>query len=220
MAIITISREFGSFGTSISQKTANELAYSCVDKEMIEKVLQQYGFVYFKEVYDYPHSIWDQITNQRNQKDVYQYIKLFSDTMLAFAKQNNIVLVGRSGFVLLNAYKDVLNVLIRAPFEVRVERTMRNMNITDEKEAAKMVRNQDSVRNSFIHTFYHAKPSDVEWFNIVVDTDKVEEDTAVRWIVEAAKHLDKQKIAPEKSAQSADIDPILQRTVIEVLQNV
>lgn len=45
MAVITISREFGSKGSEISQSVANTLGYAYVDKESIEKVMAQFGLI-------------------------------------------------------------------------------------------------------------------------------------------------------------------------------
>jgi hypothetical protein len=45
MAVMTISRELGSEGVTIAKKVAQELGYHFVDKDVIERVLDQYGFV-------------------------------------------------------------------------------------------------------------------------------------------------------------------------------
>ena len=52
MAVITVSREFGSGGDVIARNAAEALGYNFVDKEFIGKVLNQYGLVEFDKEYD------------------------------------------------------------------------------------------------------------------------------------------------------------------------
>ena len=52
MAVITISREFGSEGTAIAEKAAQALGYHLADKNSIEKILSEYGLMEFDRMYD------------------------------------------------------------------------------------------------------------------------------------------------------------------------
>ena len=52
MAVITISRKLGSMGTYIGKKLAEELGYDYVDKIRISKIMKEYGFSKFDNIYD------------------------------------------------------------------------------------------------------------------------------------------------------------------------
>ena len=212
MAIITISREFGSFGTTISQHAAQALDYAYIDKAVMEKVLDQYGLITFHRFYDSSHSFWDRLADGNKQ-----IIDVFNKTALAFSRNNRAVFVGRAGFVLMRGYENVLNVLIRSPFEQRVTNVMETLQIADREEAAALVLQHDNARESYLNTFYKANSNDAASFHLVIDTSLIPPQTAEKWIVEAAKLVEQRKIDPQKSTESIVSDTVLQGTVDKVL---
>lgn len=115
MGVITISRQIGSEGTFIAKQVAEQLGgLSFVDKQDIEKVMHEYGFSGFDEVYDSLPTFWERFDQHR-----YRTVDFLLAVMRAFAKVGNVVMLGRGGFGLLQGYTDVLNVRIKAPLEVR-----------------------------------------------------------------------------------------------------
>ena len=213
MAVITMSRELGTGGGLISQMVVNSINYHLVDKETIGKVLSQFGLLSFNKVYDSTHSVWSLFDS-----DYRELVKQLNKTILAFAKLDNTVIIGRGGFVVLKDYQNVLNVLLRAPLEHRVRNAMQTEQISDIREAEKIVRHSDEVRESFLQTFYNVNANSAQFFSLVIDTSRVPLHMAARWIMEAAQEIDRQKIPPERSSLKADIDPVLLRTVREVLE--
>ena len=212
MAFITISREFGSLGTTIGQDIAKSLNYTFIDKTVFEKVLERYGVLAFHENYASPHDFWERLTD--GNKDV---TALFNKTILEFSRVNNAVFLGRAGFVLLHEYKNVLHVMIKAPFEKRVSNIMESMHISDREAAAEMVMKNDHARISYIKSFYKANPNDAAWFDLVIDTACIPPSTAGKWIAEAAGILGGKKIDPEKSTLSIESDEIMQKVVSDIL---
>ena len=213
MAVITISRELGTGGGLISQMVVNSINYHLVDKETIGKVLSQFGLLSFNKVYNSTHNVWSLFDS-----DYRELVKQLNKTILAFAKLDNTVIIGRGGFVVLKDYQNVLNVLLRAPLEHRVRNAMQTEQISDIREAEKIVRHSDEVRESFLQTFYNVNANSAQFFSLVIDTSRVPLHMAARWIMEAAQEIDRQKIPPERSSLKADIDPVLLRTVREVLE--
>ena len=213
MAVITMSRELGTGGGLISQMVVNSINYHLVDKETIGKVLSQFGLLSFNKVYDSTHSVWSLFDS-----DYRELVKQLNRTILAFAKLDNTVIIGRGGFVVLKDYQNVLTVLLRAPLEHRVRNAMQTEQISDIREAEKIVRHSDEVRESFLQTFYNVNANSAQFFSLVIDTSRVPLHMAARWIMEAAQEIDRQKIPPERSSLKADIDPVLLRTVREVLE--
>jgi Cytidylate kinase len=184
-----------------------------VDKETIGKVLSQFGLLSFNKVYNSTHNVWSLFDS-----DYRELVKQLNKTILAFAKLDNTVIIGRGGFVVLKDYQNVLNVLLRAPLEHRIRNAMQTEQISDIREAEKIVRHSDEVRESFLQTFYNVNANSAQFFSLVIDTSRVPLHMAARWIMEAAQEIDRQKIPPERSSLKADIDPVLLRTVREVLE--
>ena len=54
----------------------------------------------------------------------------------------------------LQAYQNVLNIRIQAPFAYRVKNLMRIEDIRDQKVVEERILENDRVRESFIQTFY------------------------------------------------------------------
>lgn len=213
MAFITISREFGSLGTTISQNVARSLQYSYIDRTIFEKVLEKYGLVSFQDFYSSPHSFWDHLESGNKS-----LMNLFNKTILTIAKIDNTVFVGRAGFVLLHDYENVFHVLIKAPFEKRVSNVMESLHIDSRDKASSLVMQNDHARSSFIKTFYKADQNDAGWFDLVIDTDCITADAAERWIVEAAGLMAQKQIRPEKNSLTIQTDSILQMTVEDVIK--
>ncbi len=210
MAIITISREFGSKGSEVSQLVAKSLGYAYVDKETIEKVMIQYGLISFDRFYDAQHTVWGRF-DENNQ----EIITMFSKTVYEFSKIDKTVLVGRAGFILLTGYENVLHVLIRAPFEERVSNIMQAMNIGERERAKEIVLKSDQSRRTFVQTFYRADTHNTDWFNIVLDTSCIPSATAAEWIAEAAETLDKKQKHPDKTTMAIESDEVLRDVVVK-----
>ena len=213
MAVITMSRELGTGGGLISQMVVNSINYHLVDKETIGKVLSQFGLLSFNKVYNSTHNVWSLFDS-----DYRELVKQLNKTILAFAKLDNTVIIGRGGFVVLKDYQNVLNVLLRAPLEHRIRNAMQTEQIPDILEAEKVVRHSDEVRESFLQTFHNVSANSAQFFSLVIDTSRVPLHLAARWIMEAAKEIDRQSIPPERNSLNAEVDPVLLKTVREVLK--
>ncbi len=212
MAIITISRDYGSLGDLISQEVANAKGYSFVDKTMIESILSQYGMVTFGKFYDADHSIWDRLDS-----DKVNSVRMLDKTLEAFARQDNVVIRGRGGYMVLQDYDNVLNVLIKAPREHRIISTMMTLELQERKDAERVVDQNDRIRGSFLQTYYNVKADDAAYFDLVIDTRHIKAELAIKWIVEAADSLDRRKDLKGKRTLQIEVDPVLDATVRKAL---
>ncbi len=212
MAVITISRELGSGGTTISTQVAKRLGYPLIDKDLIETILKQYGMVEFDDLYQSATSIWARFDSSN-----VQLVKMLNKTILAFASRDHSVILGRGGFAILQDYVNVINVRIQAPLAERVQRLMVTENLNDYRAAEERIKENDRVRNTFIETFYHVKWDAADYFDLVLDTSRVTIPMAIDWIVSAAHELDRTKIRPGMSTREIDIDPVLAKTITDLM---
>ena len=212
MAIITISREFGSGGDAISQNVAESLGYLLVDKKLIDKVLTQYGVIYFDKIYESTHTLWE-----RYESSNQELIEMLNRTLLAFSSLDNSVILGRGSYVLLSDYPNVLNVYIRAPFDQRVSNSMKTGEAKNYTDAENLVKYKDQCRKSFLQTFYNVDSNDSTFFHLIIDTDKIPPETATKWIIEAAEAIDKKELNVYQTTNAIEIDPVLSDTVAKVI---
>lgn len=215
MSVITISREVGSGGDSIAQELAKALNYRLVDKAMLEKILKQFGFVQFAQDYEAAASYWDRMDGSR-----LDMVTTMNRVLQATASLGNVIMLGRGSFAVLGEYSNVLNVRLQAPFAARVERIMAERKLTDLATAEKIVKESDQVRASFIQSWYGLRWDVASYFNLVIDTSIVSDDTAVEWILRAREGAEKSTAEYKRSLGSLVVDDaVVLRAVREMFEN-
>ncbi len=208
MGVITISRQIGSEGTVIAKRVAEQLGLSFIDKEDIEKVMHAYGFSAFEEVYNTRPGFWERFNLQRSVT-----IDFLLTVMRAFAKVGNVVLLGRGGFGLFQGYTDILNVRLKAPLSVRLERKQKEYGTTD-IEARKALIEQELIRTSFVQTDLQYNQNDAALFDLVLDTSIVPPETASLWICDAYRQLMKKpRIDAKHTRADLVVDDVLLKLV-------
>ncbi|MFA5699307.1 MAG: cytidylate kinase-like family protein [Sphaerochaeta sp.] len=214
MAVITISRQIGSSGTYIASELAKNLKLAYADKTVIEAVMEEYGFSNFEQVYEERTSFWDRYDEQRQK-----LVRFLNATLYAFAKTQDVVILGRGGFGLFQSFTDVLNVRIKAPLELRLDRKVKEHGLSEDT-MLKALKEADSVRCSFVEHDLGFNHNDAQLFDLVIDTGIVSPATAVNWISEAYAHLKANpRIDGEYSTSALVVDEILLKTVKEYLKN-
>lgn len=212
MGVITVSRQIGSEGTFIAKRVAEQLGLSCIDKEDIEKVMHAYGFSAFEEVYNTRPGFWERFDLQRTAT-----IDFLLTAMRAFAKVGNVVLLGRGGFGLFHGYTDILNIRLKAPLAVRLERKQKEYGSTDQ-EARKAMIEQELIRTSFVQTDLQYNQNDAALFDLVIDTSIVPPETASLWICDAYRQLMKNpRIDAKHTRADLVVDDVLLKLVTTML---
>lgn len=153
MAVITISREFGSGGNRVAARLCEVLGYHSFDKVQITQAVEQTSMSKWNAV-DYNednHEIqsflerlfrrtatpvqtiaWNNdpsIATRPERADVHELavISVVKRAIRAAPRAGNMVIVGRGGQVLLKDTPNVLHVRIEAPLEMRVQRVAERM---------------------------------------------------------------------------------------------
>lgn len=209
MAIITISREMGSAGIPIAHKAAEKLGYTLVDGEAIAKVAPEYGLTLEAlEKADEKPPAFVETLDERTELDLRQ-IELI---ILDFALKGNVIVYGRGGQDLLKAINSVFRVRVIAPFETRVERWAEREWL-DPELARVLVRKSDQQRAGFIKYYFDRDWNDPLGYDLIINTDRLSEETAVKLICDGVKdkNLTEQKGASKKILQDAIL-----RTRVEI----
>ena len=212
MAVITISREFGSGGRTIAEQLAHKLGYQLVDKKKMSEVLIQYGFVEFKDEYDSEQGFWARFDERRSEM-----IGMLNRVIQALAQHGNVVILGRGSYAVLGGFADVLNVRVQAALSARTERVMTRYNLTDIEQASRLVRKNDKIRTNFINAYYSIPWDATHAFDMVINTGKIFPDMAVDWLVEATNALQAQCADDLSTVKSISVDGVLAKVVTEVL---
>ena len=214
MTAMTISRELGSEGVTIAKKVAQELGYHFADKDVIEKVLDQYGFVRFQKEYESGPGFWARFDGLRTRMVEFSYRVIQS-----LARHGNVVIVGRGSFAVLQGFADVLNVRIQAPLPIRVSRVMEQQGIAEDDKARSVVEESDKLRAAFVEAWYGVELDKARPFDLVIDTGKVSPDMAAAWLVEALNALKERPAgAPQRTTSTIQADYLLDSVVSQTLE--
>lgn len=210
MAVITISRQLGSRGAKIARDLSAELGYRFVDKSVINKVIREYGLTQLNAIYDHKPKVWELFNDNSIMT-----IDMMNRTIQAFAARGDVVILGRGGFKVLQGLGDVLNVFVKAPQDVRVKRIAKRGEIElTADQAAEVISADDAMRARFTKLFYSTDWADEDQFDLVVDTGELSLDEAKDRIRIAHNALPRNA---EPTIVGAEIDPVLGRTIDEVL---
>jgi cytidylate kinase len=194
MAVVTISREYGSVGSEVARNVAELLGYHLIDKSTIGRILAGYGLIDFDSTYEVEAGIWSAFDSKLRT-----IVSMLERLSYAVARHGHSVLLGRGAYATLGGMEGVLNVRIRAPCEWRVSRIMEERGFSDRSLAESAVREGDKVRSSFLSSVYGIRWDSMEKFDLVIDTSKIGPALAASWIVAAASAL------PEPRAEGAKL---------------
>lgn len=183
MAIITISREMGSGGIPIAHRAAEKLGYTLIDGEAIAKVAGKYGLTpEALEIADEKPPAFVERLDEKMEVDLH-VIELI---ILEYALKGNVIIYGRGGQDLLKDINSVLRVRIVAPFEERVERWAEREWL-DPDLARILVRKSDQQRAGFIKYYFDRDWDDPLHYDLVINTSRLSEETAVKMLCEGVK---------------------------------
>lgn len=211
MAVITISREYGSAGDIIAKKIADSLGYQLVDKKLIEEILIKYGLLEFDDLYSSEHGIWGRFDSEKNR-----IVKMLNKTILAFAKRDNCVILGRGAFAVLQDHSNVINVFIREDRYRRINNVLETKEAGNILEAEDMVDQHDRVRSGFLQTFYGLKSEDPAMFDLCVNTELADPDMVCELLKKLVENLSELSL-DRKSTYDLEEDTIMQSAINEVL---
>lgn len=170
--VITISRQMGSGGASIGRLVANQLNYKYYDRELIEQIAAMTGsdaeHIERHEVEDRSalSSMLLSLLDRRHVQDTV-YLRSLLKVLRSIGKEGRAVIIGRGGSCVLH---DALRIRFVAPFELRVERTAKVRDMTDD-EARRYVLETDHRQRSFLRGFFGCDADNPELYDLVINTE-------------------------------------------------
>ena len=198
-------------GTYIGKKLAEQLGYDYVDKVKLSKIMKDYGFSKFDNIYDTVPTFWEKYDEYRDMT-----INFLAEVILAVAQHDNVVIAGRGSFGLLDKYSDVINIRIKAPEACRVHRVMDDRKIT-EVEARDIVRKNDVVRRSFVESDFRFDYNNSTEFDLILDTSIIPPDMCVDWITQAYNVTGGKRDDDRPSVKTLKVEKVLVKHVKEML---
>jgi cytidylate kinase len=187
MAILTISREYGSDGREIGRHVAQLLDYAYVDKEQLFQDLDQIGERWgrvARELDEVSPTLWERYDWQYRG-----YIAQVEAILLKYAAADRVVIVGRGGFFLLRQVPFCLKVRLVAPMEVRLERIMAQERM-DHAAARKLIIREDQDRAGYVFANYETYWDDQSNYDLILNTGNFTEEQIVDILAAALQEKD------------------------------
>ncbi len=207
MAVITISRQYGSEGDEIAANVCQILGYQMFDKQLMTKVAAEVGLtegevVDFTEDQHRVRSFLDRllggpkptVTRTHNWAedrfgvhaqdvkvlDAAESIPLVQAVIHAAYKHDQVVIVGRGGQAVLRDEPGVLHVRIEAPLETRIQRVQLREGLNYEL-ARDVVAERDRAAADYLKRFYHVDWADALLYHLILNTG--------RWSIQSASYV-------------------------------
>ena len=217
MAVITISRQYGSGGDEIARRVCELLAYGYFDKLLLAYTASKVGLSE-REIVDFsednyrvrslldhlivgwrsPHTIaqtdiWkEELLGDASRAisvlNEAQSVALVRQALQTAYRHDNMVIVGRGGQVVLADQPNVLHVRIEAPLAVRVEQLQARENISP-ADARDRALEHDQTSAEYLKHFYQVDWSDPLLYHLIINTGTLGLEAAARLIVKAVDHL-------------------------------
>ncbi|MBM2826245.1 MAG: cytidylate kinase-like family protein [Dehalococcoidia bacterium] len=206
--LITIAREMGSLGDEIATAVSEKLQAPLLDREILFRAAALAGVseASIQEAERVPSFLermvatlgrypvtWDVDMEGTTaplvpplSTNVYRL--LIEEVIRAMAQSGSAVIVGHAGQVVLKDFPSVLRVLVCAPFEMRVERVMKQASVP-RAEAEKRMREDDKTREDYFHSYYRVAWRDPHLYDLTLTTTRIDTEAGAEIIFDAGARL-------------------------------
>lgn len=166
MAILTISREFGSGGREIGREVAKSMGYEYIDRE---KILADIGALgkkweeWGRDLDEHCPTLWE-----KYDWSFRGFGALVGSHILEYAAKDKVVIMGRGGNFLLAGVPHAYRVRVRAPMELRIDRIMERESV-DSETARWLAEKTDRERDCFIYAIHGKHWDDPSGYDMIFD---------------------------------------------------
>lgn len=182
MYFITISEMLGTNGEMIAQKVSKELNYHFYGEEELFKAADELGYLQdIKRLGEKSPALLDRFFSEKPKI----YLDRLQSVIYEVAKKGDAVFFGRGSQLLLHSFECAFHVLVIGSMPKRVMRVM-DLKKVSKEVAEKIIHRSDHDKKGFIRFAF-----DEDWLNpflydLIINTDKLSIDSAVRIIVNGA----------------------------------
>jgi len=205
MAVITISRQYGSGGNQIAALLCQRLGYRYFDKELMKKLgaptdlraeleAAERAKVSDSEnpLFRLFRGLWstgaEASYGGRGRSEGELAADAVEELIRLAYQQDNVVIVGRGGQTILKDKPDVLHVRVVAPAGVR-EQTIQQFDGVTADVAAEKCAHYDRAAVNYVRQHYGVDPSDASLYDMIISTAKLTPAAATDAIMAAAACL-------------------------------
>lgn len=183
MAIITVARQIGSLGNEIAADVAQRLHYTLIDQRKLQMAAESYGMLKseLEEVHEKRPTLVTRYLTMRHRA----YLDMIQTIIYNYAREDNVVILGRGATVLLSDVPSALHVNIFAPYNRRVEVVMSREGVT-RSLAEQLVKESDQDRAGYMKYLFDRDWMDPLLYDVMINAGVITPEHACNLIVDAA----------------------------------
>lgn len=202
MAVITISREFGTDGEKIAAKVADRLGYEYIGKDLVAEIAKKLRLSeseaetfhkpsesrILRFVDRYTCSIVQKVVDREHgcldDKNYYEVTKkLVQDVHDA----GNVIILGWGGQCILRGKPDTLHVRLIKETDLKIKEAMKAENL-NQKAAKTFIEREEDDLKEYIKHYFNEDWNAAHLYDLVIDMGKTSVEKAVEMICDNVKH--------------------------------
>lgn len=219
MAVVAISRQFGSGGARVGRAVAQRLGFQYADREILAEAarLLQVNAADLEPLEEHVPGFWTRIglLFAQGSPDTpfmppalpsvteSQLASIEQQIIRTIAAHGNAVIVGRGAAHVLPRSGDVLRVYLHAPLPARLDLAMAEYGFASREAAEAVARESDAARARFARALVGRDWCDATLYDLCLDTAAVGLDGAVDVIADLARRA-QAAIAPRAGTGTTD----------------
>ena len=184
MSLITISRSLGSGGEVIASKVAKALNIELYDDNKLQQAAIDMGIPAgdVGKLNEKAPGLFDRLLNRKPET----YLELMESVVYDVAHKGTGVIVGHGSQMLLRDFGCAFHVYIHATGPSRVQYIMETKGLNREG-AKQLIQKSDHQQSGFFRFAFQMNWNDPSLYDLIVNTEKLGIDSAVKLIVDTAE---------------------------------
>ena len=195
MAVVTISRQFGSGGRTLGKMIAEELGYTFVDNEIVQRLSKEAnvsanwirsfekeaGSRLSRIISNMVSKRWlDRVlAGERGYLDEEIYLDYMVLIIAQIADEGNAVILGRGSQYILDDHPEAFHILLIDELENRIKFMVEHYEMT-ERQAAQAVNYEDRRRASLYRRMGKKNYNDAELYHLVLNMGRLDLQAALK----------------------------------------
>jgi cytidylate kinase len=183
MAVITISRETATGGRELGRILAKRLDYQYIDKSLFQDIAEDLNIsektlMSFEERRRYEGYDKSAIAEE-------EYKKSLESLLLAKAREDNVVIIGRAAYFFLKDMKNCCHIRLVAPMDWKKQYAMKTYNISPDR-IQEFIKKGDDTRKWFRRSICGMGFDDAHWFHLTLNMSRISIEQAAELIMSAS----------------------------------
>lgn len=190
MTTLTISRQLGSFGTTLGRQIAARLGYRLVHREIVNEAAILAGAPEMALATIDELGLLGLKPDETHQR---LYLQAVRKVIEDLAEAGKVIIVGRAGQAILRPHRQplpgVLHLRVIAPLETRIQRIVKFHNVSPQAAQAQL-EDSDRARAHYLQQYYAIRGDDPAHYHLIINTGYIDLETAAEVVCTMVRRME------------------------------